>query len=152
VIAGQWWRLLSCHFVHLNASHWLANMVATLLIGMLVSWRPNVRLMFVIGVTVCFLTSLLIHLLWPYVSWYAGLSGVLHGLLVLVGAARKDAVGVAVLLLLLVKLSAGQMMAMGPWMASSIPVLQEGHLAGALAGVIVLMMSTGAGGSIMIRA
>lgn len=77
---GQVWRLLSGHLVHLNTPHLMLNLLALLLLCELVwrdlDWRHGVGLLLfaAFGVSGALLA-------WhPDVAWYAGLSGILHGL------------------------------------------------------------------------
>jgi rhomboid family GlyGly-CTERM serine protease len=77
---GAAWRLLTAHFIHLNAAHGLANLVAALLIG----WSCD-RLGLsgrLPAATLAALVSVDLGLVFgPWtITWYAGFSGVLHGL------------------------------------------------------------------------
>ena len=79
---GQWWRLITGHWVHYGFYHLLMNSAALLLCGyvLLIDLKPG-------HYTALLLTCLLsvgLGLYWgnPQMGYYAGLSGVLHGLLV----------------------------------------------------------------------
>ena len=141
ILDGQWWRLLSGHLVHLNGPHWIANLVAGVLIARLIPRWPGVRQLLGVVVALGLLNGTLLFLLWPYVDWYMGLSGVLHGLLVWIGGSRRDGLGLGILSLLLAKLVIEQVFVTGPWIATSIVVLPEGHQAGALAGIVILLLA-----------
>lgn len=78
--AGASWRLLTAHFVHLGAAHLAANLFAATLIG----WscdqlRVSARLP---AATLASLAGVALGLEFgPWaISWYVGLSGMLHGL------------------------------------------------------------------------
>lgn len=82
ILAGELWRVLTGHFVHLNGRHLLMNLAALGLIWALAapvhrntgaSWLV-ISLSSMLGVSV----GLLIFN--PTVAWYVGLSGMLHGL------------------------------------------------------------------------
>ncbi len=81
VVAGEVWRLLSGHFVHLGISHTLLNLAGLILVWFLVgrafAWQQWLLVM----------ASSIAAIdlgLWfgsPQLEWYVGLSGLLHGML-----------------------------------------------------------------------
>ncbi len=80
ILAGQWWRIVTGNLTHTNAIHLMMNIAGLLVIFFLHrryysdrSLVPMVWLMMAAIGLVMFFS--------PY-SWYAGLSGVLHGLFV----------------------------------------------------------------------
>jgi rhomboid family GlyGly-CTERM serine protease len=80
LIAGQGWRIFTGHVVHLNTVHLLLNLAGLVLLVELL-WgelpiQQGIGLFLMATVT----TSLLLWVLHPELIWYAGLSGVLHGL------------------------------------------------------------------------
>ncbi|MDE2202129.1 MAG: rhombosortase [Burkholderiaceae bacterium] len=79
VHAGQWWRLVTAMWVHLDAWHWLADVMAAAGLILLVArvLRPQV----IVGALVaCGVLVQIALLSQPAVQWYGGLSGALHGL------------------------------------------------------------------------
>lgn len=79
--AGQAWRLLTSQFVHLNATHLALNLGG--LAGVMAVFgpsltRPSILIGAVMG-SAC-TVALGLWFLAPDVAWYAGASGVLHGL------------------------------------------------------------------------
>ncbi len=79
---GQWWRLFTGHFVHLNAYHLLINLAGLACILM-------INRSFILGtqgvLTTCFLCLWVSAGLWllnPDLAGYAGFSGVSHGLFI----------------------------------------------------------------------
>lgn len=140
VLAGEWWRLLSGHLVHLGVSHLVLNLAGLALIGWI--FGPGLRaaawlwmlLASVIALGAGFL------LLSPQLNWYVGLSGVLHGLLL--GAALLDrgfgrGLRLALVLGVLAKLAWEQWAGALPFTAEAAggPVVVDAHLYGALGGL-----------------
>ena len=86
IFAGQLWRLVTGHFVHLSGLHLLLNAAATLLIlvGFIAPGQPSFTRMFtaLLGLMLGVSIGLLVGS--TDVEWYVGLSGILHGLTVLV--------------------------------------------------------------------
>jgi len=84
---GDYWRLVSGHFVHLGTTHLVLNMAALVLVWLLVGrYYTRLQWLFVFATTLAVTTAgfwfVDVHML-----WYVGMSGVLHGLL-LAGAIR----------------------------------------------------------------
>jgi rhomboid family GlyGly-CTERM serine protease len=78
--AGQWWRLLTAHLVHLDARHLLLNVFGLLLIvEMLCQTMTALELTSLLLTNAMGVSSLLWYLQ-SSLQWYAGLSGVLYGL------------------------------------------------------------------------
>jgi rhomboid family GlyGly-CTERM serine protease len=80
ISSGQLWRLVSAHLVHVNTSHLLLNLGGLLLICELLWSRLPIR--HGIGLLASGAAGIdgLLWWLHPEMAWYAGLSGVLHGL------------------------------------------------------------------------
>lgn len=84
---GEYWRLLSGHFVHLGPTHLILNMAGLVLVWLLVGrYFTTIQWLAVLGITLA-VTSAGFWFVDRYLLWYVGLSGVLHGLL-LAGAIR----------------------------------------------------------------
>lgn len=78
--AGQLWRVVTAHFVHINTAHLLYNLLGLVLICELLWGRLPIRHgLGIIGSSALFISAAL-WCLHPGIHWYAGLSGVLHGL------------------------------------------------------------------------
>jgi rhomboid family GlyGly-CTERM serine protease len=81
VLNGQWWRLLSCHLVHLDSVHLATNIAALFVMSAIFAdtLRAGTQLLALLfaGMVV----GLALLACEPQVSYYAGLSGALHGLL-----------------------------------------------------------------------
>lgn len=139
--AGEAWRLASAHFVHLGLSHLLLNLAGLALVWLLAGRRLGLAAWCFALVVVISVIDAGFWVLNPGLSWYVGLSGVLHGLLV-VGAvaglpsARGESLFLlaAVALKLLFEQFAGPL----PGSAESAggPVVVDAHLYGAVGGLI----------------
>ena len=138
---GQYWRLVSGHLVHLSFGHLWPNLVALVIIGALFDgvlrnadwWRVSFAATAAI--------DLGLYLLEPGVTWYVGLSGVLHGL-VAAGALAlcldRQMLGVVLAIGLGAKLSFEQVAGPVPLTAESVggPVVVAAHLYGAAGGLL----------------
>lgn len=80
VFNGEWWRLVSGHFVHSDGEHALWDILALFLIGSLLEQRGLFKLLVA---TMAGLISVNCWLIWgtPELAYYCGLSGILNTLL-----------------------------------------------------------------------
>jgi rhomboid family GlyGly-CTERM serine protease len=82
VADGEYWRLLSGHFVHLGPTHLALNLAGLVLVWLLVGrYFTTARWLLVLAITVS-VTSAAFWFVDRNLIWYVGMSGVLHGLLV----------------------------------------------------------------------
>lgn len=142
---GEWWRLLTAHFVHLGWVHLWLNLAGLGLVSLLLAEAPPsaprlAALLLILSLAVGL--GLLVGN--PELERYVGLSGVLHGLAV-VAAGRllwRGRPGVPALLLagLLAKLAHEQLSGADPTISARIggEVITASHLYGALAGLALL--------------
>ena len=138
---GQYWRLFTAHLAHTQLSHALLNLA----VWPLVFWTARDDLsgrQWGLGFLFCAL-GVAVGLWWfsPAVQWYVGLSGVLHGLLVLAAIAVWRHARIPALLILFgvaVKLAWEQIGGALPgsevWIGHR--VIVDAHLYGGLSGVI----------------
>ncbi len=81
VLQGEWWRILTCNFVHLNDNHLWMDMIGLILVGA-VFWKALPQWTWL---CVVLLSSLAVGfgVLWFSLDlhWYVGISGVLHGMI-----------------------------------------------------------------------
>ena len=79
--AGQWWRLLSAHLVHLDVRHALLNCLGLVLMWVLFArdYSPRRWLAIVLGAMAAI--DLGLWLADSTILWYVGSSGVLHGVM-----------------------------------------------------------------------
>ncbi|MFK5969705.1 MAG: rhombosortase [Candidatus Marithrix sp.] len=99
---GEYWRLLTAHFVHLGWTHLILNIIALLLILELATIDFTLlytfRLILFCGVGI----TLGLLIFSPETTWYVGFSGVLHGLLAVIVWQQICAYQGKVLLVLLI--------------------------------------------------
>ena len=80
---GEYWRLITGHFIHLNNAHLLLNMLGVGLVLMLFDNVLAIWQWLVVLLASAFIISVLMYFNLPQVQGYVGLSGVIHGLYVL---------------------------------------------------------------------
>jgi rhomboid family GlyGly-CTERM serine protease len=81
IAAGEWWRLLSAHVVHLGLRHALLNAGGVILLGILFA-RDFAALRWVsIVVLAVAAVDAGLWLFDPGLGWYVGASGALHGVM-----------------------------------------------------------------------
>ncbi|HEY9181629.1 MAG TPA: rhombosortase, partial [Gammaproteobacteria bacterium] len=94
--SGEYWRLLSGHFVHLSWMHLWPNLAALAVIGALFQDVFRASDWVLAGLVSAAAIDAGLYVLDPEVQWYVGLSGVLHGF-VAAGAIewilRRQAIG-----------------------------------------------------------
>lgn len=80
IAAGQWWRLATAHWVHLGAWHAMLDSAGLVLIWIL--YGAVLRGRGALAAIVASTLSIDAGLWWlsPRIEWYAGISGLLHGL------------------------------------------------------------------------
>jgi len=78
---GQWWRVFTGHFVHLNLAHALLNSAGTLMLAIFLRQDIARRDWWAVTLLAPFVISLGLWFKQPDLLGYAGFSGVLHGLM-----------------------------------------------------------------------
>jgi rhomboid family GlyGly-CTERM serine protease len=140
--AGEVWRVVTAHLVHLGWGHLWPNILALLLISALLEEFLNAVEWAAACLVAALAISLGLYVLDPEVQWYVGLSGVLHGL-VACGAVRMlqdDRLGVGAVLALGVAGKLAWEATEGPIpfteQSAGGPVIVAAHLYGAIAGAL----------------
>lgn len=80
---GQWWRLVTCNFVHLGGWHLFLDALGLLLWVWLCQVRMGVATWLLRTLALALGVGLGLYLFVPGVAGYVGLSGMIYGLLVL---------------------------------------------------------------------
>ncbi len=75
---GEYWRLLTCHFVHSDFNHLIMNMIAC---SMILPFIGNYKSLIVLSVFLILFVSAGLWLFIPGLEFYCGASAVLNGLL-----------------------------------------------------------------------
>jgi rhomboid family GlyGly-CTERM serine protease len=136
---GEWWRLLSAHFVHLDLEHALLNGLGLVLMWALFARDyPPLRWL-AIYVGSAFTVSAGLWLFDPQLDWYVGASGALHGVMAAGTHAhlrRRDLDGWVLALFVVGKLAYEQLAGALPF-AGSPDTIVNAHLYGAVGGVVL---------------
>jgi rhomboid family GlyGly-CTERM serine protease len=135
--AGQWWRLLTGHWVHLDFEHTLINVFGVVLMWALFArdFRPRDWLIIVAAIIAAIDVGL-----WTWdteVFWYVGASGVLHGFMAagtLAHVRRGDLTGWILVAALVLKIGFEQWHGALPF-AEGKPLVLNAHLYGVLGGL-----------------
>jgi rhomboid family GlyGly-CTERM serine protease len=134
---GEWWRLLTAHFVHLDAEHAFLNGLGVILMWALFA-RDYSPLRWL---AIYLFSSLFISAgLWIFdaeVEWYVGASGALHGVMTagtLAHLRRRDLDGWILATFIVAKLAYEQFAGSMPFAGDS-NTLVDAHLYGAIGGL-----------------
>ena len=141
IAEGEFWRLFTGHFAHLGFSHMLLNIAGLALVWLLVGSAWTLwQWAFITLVSLAFI-DVGFWFLDPNLSWYVGLSGLLHSMLVagIIGRIREAPVeSLALGVIVLAKVAWEQFAGPLPGSESSAggAVVVNAHLYGAIAGII----------------
>jgi rhomboid family GlyGly-CTERM serine protease len=146
IAAGELWRLITGHLVHLGPSHLAMNVLALAILAIVLPALANWRQWLLTFLAAAFAIDAGLLAFNPMVEWYVGLSGVLHGfwtagVLLALHARRFEAIPLAILLLL----KLGYEFAFGPIPLSGEvaagPVVSAAHAWGAGGGAVFALVS-----------
>ena len=134
---GQWWRLVTAHWVHLGVRHLLLDSA-----GLVLLWALYARELRPAGwlwVFACSTAAIDAGLWWgePQIHWYAGISGLLHGAWAAGATAlghRRERTGWLMLAILAGKLLLEHRAGVS-LVSAALPVVTAAHVYGALGGV-----------------
>jgi rhomboid family GlyGly-CTERM serine protease len=144
LLAGELWRLLSAHLVHLSFGHVVLNLAALAVMAALLDGVLETAEWFWLGLVAALAIDAGLFLFSPEVQWYVGLSGVLHGWLA-AGALRLafagSGLGPVLLVGIAAKIAWEQWAGPLPFSESSSggPVVVDAHLYGALGGAAAML-------------
>jgi len=138
---GQWWRLLTAHFVHLDLEHAVLNSLGVVLMWALFArdYSPWRWAAIYSGSAIAVSTGL-----WfgsPEVQWYVGASGALHGVMTagtIAHLRRRDLDGWILAIFIVAKLAREQFAGPLPF-AGSPDTIVDAHLYGAIGGVVLAL-------------
>ena len=135
--AGQEWRLLTAHFVHLDFDHAALNSLGLVLMWALFArdYRPRQWLAILLGSIAAIDAGLWLRD--STVAWYVGSSGALHGIMAagtLAHLRRQDMDGWILAVFIVVKLAYEQSAGALPFTDSHAGVVVDAHLFGTLGG------------------
>jgi rhomboid family GlyGly-CTERM serine protease len=141
---GEWWRLLTAHFVHLDAEHAFLNGLGVILMWALFArdyspWR---------WAAIYSGSALAVSVgLWfgnPELQWYVGASGALHGVMTagtIAHLRRRDLDGWILAAFIITKLAYEQFAGALPFAGTSSTIV-DAHLYGAVGGVVLGLFLT----------
>ena len=143
IAAGELWRLITAHLVHLGAAHFALNAMGTVLAAALVGAQLRPLAWGWVWLACALSVSGGLWWLQPEIGWYVGMSGVLHGLIVAgavtgLGDYRERLFAAAVLVAIAAKLGWEQWSGAMPGTAALAggSVITEAHLYGAVGGLL----------------
>jgi rhomboid family GlyGly-CTERM serine protease len=137
IARGEWWRLLSAHFVHLDAEHAFLNGLGVVLMWALFARDYSPLRWLAIYVFASLTISAGLWWLNPEVQWYVGASGSLHGVMTagtLAHLRRRDLDGWILATFIVAKLAYEQFAGSMPFAGASNTIV-DAHLYGAVGGL-----------------
>lgn len=133
---SQPWRFFTAHWVHVGWMHYFLNMIAFVCLPFIFP-KIKTSILLIVLILLSLLISLIFFCFYPNIEFYAGFSGVLHGLycmaaLISLNDTKERGFALLILLGLMVKLLweaiAGELSATARLIGS--PVLIEAHQLG----------------------
>lgn len=140
--AGQCWRLLTAHVVHLDLEHAALNSLGLVLMWALFArdYRPGQWALILLAAITAIDAGLWLRD--STVMWYVGSSGVLHGVMAAGTVAhlrRRDLDGWLLAAFIIVKVAYEQHTGALPFADSGAGVIVDAHLFGALGGLAIAL-------------
>lgn len=145
---GDWWRLLSGHWVHVGWIHLLLNALGLIICVTITTPNWSLKYWFLLTSILGIGISLLFTWRHPDLNWYVGFSGVLFGLYLLAALRlyRRDRL-IAMLVVMAIsgKVLSEQIGSFDFTSAELIgaPVIVEAHLYGLLLAIAIALISCG---------
>lgn len=138
---GEYWRLLSGHFVHLGYPHLLLNLIGLLLVWLLVGRHYSTQRWVLVAAISIAVMDAGFWFLEADLRWYVGLSGLLHGLLLagaIAGIRSLPAESIVICAAVVAKLAYEQLVSPLPGSESLAggAVFVNAHLYGAIGGAL----------------
>ncbi len=139
IAAGEWWRLLTAHFVHIDLEHTFLNIMGVVLMWAIFARDLAPRQWLIVTLVVLLAIDAGLWFRDKGVDWYVGASGALHGFMAAGTYAhvrRGDLDGWILVVFIVLKLGYEQLHGALPFAESGMPVVVNAHLYGALGGFI----------------
>jgi len=140
--AGQWWRLLSAHFVHIDLEHAVLNSLGLVLMWALFARDYSPWRWAAIYCGSAIAVSLGLWFFNPELQWYVGASGALHGVMTagtIAHLRRRDLDGWILALFIVGKIAYEQSAGALP-LAGTVNTIVDAHLYGAIGGVVLALL------------
>jgi len=140
--AGQWWRLLSAHFVHVDLEHAVLNSLGLVLMWALFARDYSPWRWAAIYCGSAIAVSLGLWFFNPELQWYVGASGALHGVMTagtIAHLRRRDLDGWILALFIVGKIAYEQSAGALP-LAGTVNTIVDAHLYGAIGGVVLALL------------
>jgi rhomboid family GlyGly-CTERM serine protease len=137
IASGEWWRLITAHFVHIDLEHTLLNLMGLVLMWAIFARDLSPRQWLVVTAVVLLTIDAGLWFWDRQVDWYVGASGALHGFMAAgtyVHVRRGDLDGWILVIFIVLKLGYEQWSGALPFVESGMPVVLNAHLYGALGG------------------
>ena len=139
---GEYWRLITGHWVHIDINHLILNLGGLFLTGLLFTRQPPLSQWIAYLALSPLFISVGLLLLLPDLLWYRGFSGTLHGLLVFTAIVNIRSEKVWALTVLLFIVGKVTLEALGGSVTErglliSAPVIVEAHSLGAISGLMM---------------
>ena len=141
IAAGQWWRLLTAHFVHLDLEHAVLNSLGVVLMWALFARDYSPWRWAAIYCGSALAVSLGLWFLNPELEWYVGASGALHGVMTagtIAHLRRRDLDGWILAIFIVGKLAFEQSAGALPF-AGDANTIVDAHLYGAIGGIALAL-------------
>jgi rhomboid family GlyGly-CTERM serine protease len=140
--AGQWWRLLSAHFVHIDLEHAALNSLGLVLMWALFARDYSPWRWAAIYCGSAIAVSLGLWFFNPELQWYVGASGALHGVMTagtIAHLRRRDLDGWILAVFIVGKIAYEQSAGALP-LAGTVNTIVDAHLYGAIGGVVLALL------------
>lgn len=142
IAAGEWWRVLGAHFVHLDGDHLLVNVFGVVLMWALFARDYSPLRWAAIYFTSCLAIGAGLWFLDGSIDRYVGASGALHGVMAagtLAHLRRRDLDGWILAIFIIAKLTYEQIVGALPFMGAGETIV-DAHLYGAIGGLAMALL------------
>ena len=139
IAGGEWWRLITAHFVHIDLEHTLLNVMGVVLMWAIFARDLSPRQWLIVTTVVLLTIDAGLWFRDKGVDWYVGASGALHGFMAAgtcVHVRRGDLDGWILVVFIVLKLGYEQLHGVLPFAESGMPVVLNAHLYGAIGGIL----------------